>query len=34
MNAVTSKVSGVVDYDSEIRISKITMADPIWQSSI
>ena len=31
--AVTAKVFGVVDYESEVRISKFKMADPIWRSA-
>ena len=34
VNAVIFKVFGVVDYESEVRISKFKMADPIWRSRI
>ena len=32
VNAIIFKVFGVADYESEVRISKFEMADPMWQS--
>ena len=34
VNAAITKVFGVEDYESEARISKLKMADPIWISRI
>ena len=34
VNVFISKVFAVVDYESEVRISKFKIADPIWRSRI
>ena len=34
VNAVISKVFGVVNYESEVKILKLEMADPIWRLRI